>query len=224
MVNKNNTKVLNHFENLSGVFDNIYKGEGNSILYKIVDILFRKDILEHRLKLILNFSGDVSGKDILDIGCGPGRYAVGLAKGSPKSVLGVDISPLMIDLAKKLALTNGVAEICKFQNCDFLQKEFNAKFDIIIAAGVFDYIPNPKIFLSKIKKILRKKAILSFPVKWTIFTPVRMAWLHKRGCPNYYYTKEQIKGLIRECGLRIDSIHKIGSFLVPGNYIVVCNP
>lgn len=221
-MDKDTAKVLNHFENISAAFDNIYKDGQDSLLHKLIDALFRKNILERRRKLMLSLSGGARNKNILDIGCGSGRYAVVMAKDKPNFVLGLDISPLMINLAKNLAEANKVADICKFENCDFLLKDFDDKFDIIIAAGVFDYTAHPEVFLLKIRRLLQGRAILSFPVKWTIMTPLRMAWLLKKGCPNYYYSKKEIKKLFEESGLKINSVHKIGSFLVPGNYIVVC--
>lgn len=216
-------RISNHFENMANVFDSIYQGEQESLLYKIVDVLFRKNILESRLKMILHLAGNVTGKEILDIGCGSGRYDILLAKGGPKSILGLDMSSLMIDMAEKLVKMNNVGNICKFEKIEFIQKQFDNKFDIIIAAGVFDYVSDPKAFLIKVKTILKEKAIFSFPVKWSIFTPLRMTWLHKKDCPSYYYSNGDIRKLVKACGLKINSIHKIGSFLVPGNYIVVCS-
>ena len=207
---------------MADVFDTIYQGEQKSLLYKIVDILFRKYILETRLKVILDFTGNVKGKEILDIGCGSGRYEVLLAKGSPKSILGLDISSLMIGMAEKLVKINNMSNICKFEKIEFIQKQFDNKFDIIIAAGVFDYISDPKAFLLKVKSILKEKAIFSFPVKWSILTPLRMIWLHKKSCPSYYYSKGDIRKLAKACDFKIKSMRKIGSFLIPGNYIVVC--
>jgi 2-polyprenyl-3-methyl-5-hydroxy-6-metoxy-1,4-benzoquinol methylase len=221
---KDKIKVMNHFENISDTFDNIYAGGQVSLLHKIIDALLRKNILERRRKLILEFSGDVNDKAILDIGCGSGRYSVMLAKNRPNSVLGLDVSPSMINLARRLAVANNVAGICKFENCDFLEKDFDDKFDIVIAAGVFDYTPDPEIFLHKIKSILKGKALLSFPVKWNLLAPLRKIWLKKKGCPCYYYTKGMVMNAVKGCGLKVDSIYKIGSFLVAGNYIVVCRP
>lgn len=223
-MDKDIAKIHNHFEKMSDIFDSIYKGKQSSLLYKTIDLLFRENILERRLNLILNLCADVRGKNILDIGCGPGRYAVILARSKPNLVLGLDISTSMIDLAKKLARASNTTDICKFENCDFLQKKFNDKFDIVIVAGVFDYVANPKAYLLKLKGILRGKAIFSFPVKWSVLTLARMLWLKKKDCPNFYYSKRKIKDLFAQSGLKIGSIHKIGSFLVPGNYIVVCRP
>lgn len=215
-------KVLNHFEAVSQDFSRIYNGEQDSIFYRLVDLLFRKQILQRRRELILSLSGNLKGKKVLDIGCGPGIYAIDLAKKGAEAVLGIDISTTMIQLAEENAERYGLAEVCKFKNMDFMETNFQNSFDIIIAAGIFDYIKEPKDFLLKIKTLMNEKAILSFPIKWTIMTPIRMLWLLKRGCPNFYYSKRYIQKMLNLYGIRILSIDRIGSFLVPGNYIVVC--
>jgi len=219
-MNKDYSGVFTHFEKIADAFDTIYKGKQKSILYKMIDVLFRKDILRRRLEAVLEFSGDISAKDILDIGCGSGRYDVLLAGYGPKSILAIDASSSMIEMAEKLADLNKVGPVCKFEKADFLEKKFGRKFDIVIASGVFDYVGDPKKFLLRIKDVLRAKAVISFPVRWNLFTPARILWLRKRGCPNYYYTEKDIRILFKNCGLKVDSIRKIGSFLVPGNYIV----
>jgi len=215
-------KVLNHFEAVSDAFDGVYEGEQESWLYRLVDILFRKAILEKRREVMVKLCHDVKNKTILDIGCGSGRYAISLAKQSPRSVSGIDISPSMIKLAKSLAESLGLDGICKFEMKDFLDQDFFGSFDIIITAGIFDYVEKPVEFLNKIRAVLKEKAVLSFPIKWTVMTPLRIAWLSRRKCPNYYYTKGQIKRLLDLSGFKILSIKRIGSFLVPGNYVVLC--
>jgi len=220
-MNERKTEVLNHFERVSGAFDSIYEGRQKSLLYKTVDILFRRSILDRRMKTMIGFAGDVRDKEVLDIGCGPGRYAVPLALSGPRRVLGLDISQEMIELAEKISNANNISGVCKFLKRDFMQTEFDTKFDIVIASGVFDYIADPVEFLSKIKAVTRGRVIISFPVKWTILTFARMAWLRKRKCPNYYYSEGEIKRLFRKSGLEIAKISRIGSFLVPGNYIVM---
>lgn len=221
--NKNSQRVVRHFDTMVDIFDTIYEGGQSSLLYRAVDVLFRKNILDRRMKLILKLCG-ACGKDILDIGCGPGRYAVLLAKAGSRAVLGIDVSSGMIGLARRSAVSNNVAGICSFQRRDFISSDFGRKFDIVIASGLFDYIEDPRPFLSKIAKLVNDKALISFPVKWTALTPVRMLWLKKRKCPSYYYSRREILCLARDCGLKVDLIRKIGSFLVPGNYIVVCRP
>lgn len=45
--------------------------------------------------------GDVSGKKILDLGCGNGRYSIIFAKMGAK-VIGIDISPHQLEIAKRV--------------------------------------------------------------------------------------------------------------------------
>ena len=50
-------------------------------------------------RVLLPRFGDVRGLDVLDAGCGTGRWLGQLAARSPRSLVGVDISPVMLGLA-----------------------------------------------------------------------------------------------------------------------------
>ena len=55
--------------------------------------------------------------DALEVACGQGRLAVWLAQRG-MGVLGVDVSPLAIGLARRLAAASGVADRCRFDVVD----------------------------------------------------------------------------------------------------------
>jgi len=55
-----------------------------------------------QLPAILNLLGNLRGKSLIDIGCGPGAYSVDFAKRGA-NVLGVDISRKMLDKARNNA-------------------------------------------------------------------------------------------------------------------------
>lgn len=55
-----------------------------------------------QLPAILNLLGDLHGKSLIDIGCGPGAYSVEFAK-IGANVLGVDLSKKMLDKARNNA-------------------------------------------------------------------------------------------------------------------------
>jgi 2-polyprenyl-3-methyl-5-hydroxy-6-metoxy-1,4-benzoquinol methylase len=214
--------VLNHFEGVSSAFDGVYAGRQSSFLYAMVDALFRKAILEKRKRLMVRCCAGMAGKSILDIGCGPGLYALELAKAGSSHITGIDISPAMIELARGKARASGLERHCDFKLADFMSDDFSGAYDIAVAAGVFDYVKDAEPFLRKIGQLCKKGAAISFPIKWTLLTPLRISWLFTKKCPNYYYTKKQIRRLFRHCGLEIINIYRIGSFVVPGNYVVVC--
>jgi ubiquinone/menaquinone biosynthesis C-methylase UbiE len=75
------------------------------------------------------------GMRILDMTCGPGFYAVDLAK-QGCSVVGVDFSPAAIAYARQLAEAEGVADRCTFVEQDVLQMDYDGQgFD----AALFIY-------------------------------------------------------------------------------------
>ena len=53
-----------------------------------------------RRKILSILPNDLSGKRVLDAGCGPGQFSIELAQRGA-SVLGIDISSNLIEIAKK---------------------------------------------------------------------------------------------------------------------------
>ena len=73
----------------------------------------------------------IAGKQVLDIGCGIGQYAVLCAK-MGAYVTGVELSPVGIQRAQEIAAANGVADRCNFIVGNFMQQELPSEhFDIV---------------------------------------------------------------------------------------------
>ncbi len=78
---------------------------------------YKKSGLSQSSRLLMRFFEEegITGKRILDLGCGAGAFAVETLKGRAGSVVGVDLSPEMIKTAGQLALANGFVAKAKFQ-------------------------------------------------------------------------------------------------------------
>jgi ubiquinone/menaquinone biosynthesis C-methylase UbiE len=70
------------------------------------------------------------GARVLDVGCGPGRHAVALARAG-LSVTGVDVSPRFLELAAQAARDAGVG--AAFFEVDARQMPFDVEFDAVIS-------------------------------------------------------------------------------------------
>ncbi|HVW68314.1 MAG TPA: class I SAM-dependent methyltransferase [Steroidobacteraceae bacterium] len=82
------------------------------------------------------------GARVLDIGCGVGRWSRLLAlRGAV--VTGVDISPTMIDEARRRAGDDGVADRCRFRVGDAATLDVEGEFDLILAVTVLQHILDP---------------------------------------------------------------------------------
>jgi SAM-dependent methyltransferase len=86
-----------------------------------------------RYNTILTLTGDLSGKNLLDFGCGKGDFWGFLRdKGVSASYCGIDVNENLIALARRKYPE------ARFIAADIDESPFDQRFDIIIAVGVFN--------------------------------------------------------------------------------------
>ncbi|HZD11641.1 MAG TPA: class I SAM-dependent methyltransferase [Candidatus Binatia bacterium] len=98
------------------------------------------------------------GRSLLDVTCGPGLYAVPLARRGLR-VVGVDFGPASIAYARDFAVQEGVAGRCTFieqdvRQADFGQDAFDAALFLYGQAAVFER-QEARALLQKIARALR---------------------------------------------------------------------
>jgi len=90
--------------------------------------------------------------DLLDAGCGPAPMISLLAAKYPdRHYTGLDLTPAMIEQAKKKNIPNAEFVVGDCENFPF---EENA-FDAIICSNSFHHYPNPQAFFDSVKRCLR---------------------------------------------------------------------
>ena len=90
--------------------------------------------------------------DLLDAGCGPAPMISLLAEKYPKRhYTGLDLTPAMIEQAKKKQIPNATFVVGDCENFPF---EDNS-FDAIICSNSFHHYPNPQAFFDSVKRCLR---------------------------------------------------------------------
>ncbi len=187
-----------YFDAHARSFDSIYLDD--SRFSRWFNHTFRQAIYD-RFRIALQASGDLSGKEVLDIGCGSGRYAVEYAKRGASRVIGIDLSSDMLDLARGLAAREGVVAQCEFRQGDFATLDFAERFDIVLAMGVFDYIEAPHAFLRKMTQVSRGLVIASFPGKSSVRMYFRRLRYRLRNCPVFFYSQSELEEIVRSAGL-----------------------
>jgi len=95
---------------------------------------------------------------VLDIGCGIGTISLYIASKGNK-VLGIDISEKAINAAQKTAELLGI-ENASFRAVNFLDVDFEEKFDFVIFSEVLEHLPDDKFAIKKIYNLLRANGIL----------------------------------------------------------------
>ena len=90
--------------------------------------------------------------DLLDAGCGPAPMISLLAEKYPeKHYTGLDLTPAMIEQAKKKHIPNATFVVGDCENFPF---EDNA-FDAVICSMSFHHYSNPQAFFNSVKRCLR---------------------------------------------------------------------
>ena len=108
---------------------------------------------------------NLEGKDVLCLGCGSGEECGDLLKKNPKSLIGIDLSNKLIEIAKRTYLK------VKFYVMDVENLEFpDNSFDFVYSSLVLDYMENWEKVLSEVYRVLKKGGIFLFsnihPIKW----------------------------------------------------------
>lgn len=101
---------------------------------------FRNNRSQARVKEVMNYlelkKALNKNTEILDIGCGAGKYSLEFAKRGQK-VIGLDISPKMIEFAQNNALENNLLnvdfKVLPWEKADVISLGWEKKFDLVVA-------------------------------------------------------------------------------------------
>src|SRR6267142_3843769 len=194
---KNEIEIQRSFWNSEAdAFERIYSQE-KSKLSTALDQFFRKDMYERFIFTIENCK-PIEGRRFLDVGCGNGLYSVELGKKGAAGVLGLDISPVMIERCRQSARKEGLEDCLSFIQTDLLEYKPDSNFDVSYGIGLFDYISEPLLVLKRMREVTNDKVILAFPRLMTWRAPVRKVRLRMKGCTVFFYSRSKINRLIRE--------------------------
>ena len=202
--------VRRRFERDARSFDAIYRLE-RSPFWRWVNTTLRRAVFE-RYTITFEQAGDVRGKKILDVGCGSGVYSVDFARRGAGRVVGVDFSENMLKLARQEAERHQVTDMCEFIQADFLELDLEEKFDISIAMGVFDYVPDQVAFLRKMAALTTDRVIVAFPSHSLLREPARRLRYKLAGKGDIYlYGEDDVERIATDAGLREKGIIRIAS-------------
>ena len=146
---------------------------------------------------LLTYSQIESEQCILDIGTGTGHLAIGAAKivGERGRVVGIDISPKMLEIARRKAEALGLTNI-EFQLADAEQLNYpDRSFDHILCANTFPWLEDKAATLALWYRLLKPEGGI-----W-IHTPADTA----------YVGAVILKKVLTKYGVSIEPSNRIGS-------------
>ena len=118
-------------------------------------------LLEDQERVLRDFLGDLSGRQVIDVGTGTGRAAIALARFGAQ-VTGVDASAQMLDAARKRATQAGLS--ITFERDDAHALPFGAAtFDHAVSLRVLMHTPDWRRCLGELCRVTRHRVVVDFP-------------------------------------------------------------
>jgi cytosine/adenosine deaminase-related metal-dependent hydrolase/ubiquinone/menaquinone biosynthesis C-methylase UbiE len=149
----------------------------------------------------------VEGKDVLDLGCGTGRWLEYFVRQKPHSLVGVDSSPEMLERAKRKV---GNSAALRMDDCAHLTAR-PASADLILCSFVSSYIQDFAEFANLLYKLLRPGGAI-FLTDIHAETMAELGW--RRGfkvdevsfeIETYDRSPQEILSIVEKSGFHIDA-------------------
>jgi predicted TPR repeat methyltransferase len=137
--------------------------------------------------------------DVLDLGCGTGMTGVPF-RTSARTIIGVDLSPRMLEHAARRAMPDGRRVYDALLQCDLVQAldACDAGYDLILAADVFIYVGDLHDVFASVRRALRPLGLFAFTIEvWDGPEDYRLLPTRR-----YAQSPASIANLARAAGLR----------------------
>ena len=180
-------RVRTRFEEHAHQFDDLYEDE-RWLVRTLRPGLFR------RRRLAVESVKAYDAPRVLDVGCGSGRIGEFVLEAGAGHYVGVDFSEPMIEMSR--ARLNRFADRTDLIVDDFLTADLHGPFEVILAVGLFDYLPEPHRFTRRMFELCAPGGCVvgSFPA-WSLLKgpvrKVRYEWIGD--CPIFNYSRRELE-------------------------------
>ena len=120
------------------------------------------DINPLRLGYIDGFAG-LSGKTVLDVGCGGGILSESIAQCGAKHVTGIDMAEKSLETAREHAALNHVSDIAyRCVRVEDLAEEMPDGFDVVTCMEMMEHVPDPASIVQACAKLAKPGGMVFF--------------------------------------------------------------
>ena len=185
-------RVREHFRKKAFSFDHLYDEE------HAVQRLLRPGLFNRR-ELALAVARELGAPAVLDVGGGSGRVGELLLEQGASRYVDVDLSDTMLGLARERLGRFG--DRVKLVQGDFLTAPLDGPFDLVVALGYFDYVPDAQTHVGRMRELCQSDLVASFPRwTWTKGPVRRLRYEVINNCPIFDYTADGLRRLFGTAG------------------------
>ena len=139
---------------------------------------------------MLALAGDVSGRRVLDLGCGEGAYSRELARRGAR-VTGVDGSRTLIEVARQRASTAGLELDYRCLNASALDGLADSSFDLIVASMLMMNVEDYDGAIREAHRVLVPGGALCMSITHPCFSAPVSDWIGGKGRKAQYYAVDR---------------------------------
>lgn len=166
---------------------------------------YQSSFYQWKFDIIEKFKSKDSGKRLLDIGCGDGKFVYdAITQGY--DAIGIDLSPDRISKGKELYNLNDAQLIC--QNIDDFSE--NQTFDIIVMWDIIEHVESPSSVLKSIRKISHENTkifILTMSVDSLTYRVFGDEWNYMNPTQHlHYFSHETMRKMLEKEGFTLESV------------------
>ena len=125
-------------------------------------------------------AGEVSGRRLLDLGCGEGSYSRALARLGAR-VTGIDGSPRLVDAARGRAAVSGLEIAYHCRNANALEEIGDGSFDLIVASMVLMNVEDYPGAMREAHRVLAPGGALCMSITHPCFSAPVSDWIGGKG-------------------------------------------
>jgi cyclopropane fatty-acyl-phospholipid synthase-like methyltransferase len=179
-------------------------------LWDRMSAIFRGRAMYVRMDAALQLvSPHLSGRHVLDVGCGSGRFAFELLAAGAERVVGIDVSPAAIEAADARRRQSPSADRLEFRVMDVTLPDVRLPpVDLITALGVIEYFDAPELS-ALLGSFDTRYFLIDFPdfegrrrnrLTWYL----RQVYLRVNRCPGVYlYSQDEFRRMAAEHGFEV---------------------
>jgi 2-polyprenyl-6-hydroxyphenyl methylase/3-demethylubiquinone-9 3-methyltransferase len=202
-VSDDRRRAKSYFDELAPEYDRAFRLAGRDPLSALVNRFFRGRTFVRRMRLLESLFGELglSGKSVLDLGCGSGQVSA-LAAKMGAQVHAVDIAPRMLEIARQGAQSAGVQERVSFEEGDVASRTYPPA-DVVLLVGVIEYYADFASVVRRAAEAARGTLIVAHTSRVAYRMLLRRLLFAVRGASLYFHKMDDVVRAAEAAGLAL---------------------
>jgi 2-polyprenyl-3-methyl-5-hydroxy-6-metoxy-1,4-benzoquinol methylase len=185
-------RARSYFDQLAPEYDRAFRQEGTNPFNAVVNRFFRGPTFATRMRRLESIFEELhlEGQTLLDLGCGSGQVSL-LAASMGARVIGIDIAPRMLEIARTAAKGAGLGERIQYMEGDVDTAPLPPS-DVVLLIGVIEYYEDFAGLIHRAAGATRRNLIVAHTNRVPYRMLLRRLLFSVRGAPLHFHSMDAV--------------------------------